>query len=205
MKRFLASLFFHLVVLFVGCGCSRTDLDIAAEKYSPVVGPVIPPIGPGAPDGLVWISEPSIGKANPDLWTVSPAGMLASITPDNPQSAVFVGLSPEDGEHLRCVRASVAGAAGHEKLPQSLPTLSVWRVDLDDGGVHLLTSSIDKSPDAAAYEKTHQVEACVPAVTAEIVDLSRFRYHATVLNEGGLDALAGLTLIGVRRGVVLSP
>lgn len=186
--RPLALIFSALALL--GCG-SRSSLEIVAEQKP----------APGTdPGGLAWIAEPSIALGDPARWKTNAVG-VAFANDNQPASAVVV-LSPADGEILRCVRVLLTGPSGHQAAPETPASVLLWRIRLDSFDAVLLGQESAMDSSLAAYEKTHETEAC--AAQDEIVDASIFRYQITISNETGFGSLPGLMIAGARRGIVSS-
>ena len=138
------------------------------------------------------------GSSGAESWRTAVDGRFvnksASIT--SVSQCVGFDIDAPQGAQVSLVSFMFAPRSGHSAAPSVLPYVAFNRINLDTGAIDEIVTeglgSVTPGGSAASYEVLHTIDAAPPA--PEVLDLSRYRYTATLVSERGTNALDGMTV-----------
>ena len=139
---------------------------------------------------------------NVSSWYVNNQGVFQSLASSPTSAPQYFGADIDlpQGSTLLSGTVYLQPAGSHSAVPANLPTVHVYKISLLTGVATLLATQADlNTSSTTAYQAYTAITATLG--TAEIMDVSRFRYIVILNTESGTSALQGTQVFGASCSV----
>lgn len=122
----------------------------------------------------------------------------------DPEAPLYQPLDLPNGQVLNTVTVQYIGSnggGGHGALPNPMPSLQIFKVDVNGVATALAAATPDGSGTVGAYEALHPITT---GALAHTIDRATYSYHATVKSEGVTNYIANAELRGCSAAITIT-